>query len=85
MLTPEGVANIQAQLGKVPLFDRELAKTIREVDAEIDLGIFVPIPKDMAGGYTHERHKKNFFILQKAGNLFQITEEKKYAVYIRDM
>lgn len=85
MLTPGSVENIRAQLGQAPLFDMELAKIIEEVDAEIKEGIFVPIPKDMAGGYTHERHKKNFFILQKAGNLFQITGDEKYAVYIRDM
>ncbi|MEL6134936.1 MAG: heparinase, partial [Bacteroidota bacterium] len=84
-LTPEGVAHIRSQLGKASLFDRQLAETIQEVDTEIEKGIFVPIPKDMAGGYTHERHKQNFFILQKAGNLFQITEDEKYAVYIRDM
>lgn len=85
MLTPGSVENIRAQLGQAPLFDMELAKIIEEVNAEIKEGIFVPIPKDMAGGYTHERHKKNFFILQKAGNLFQITGDEKYAVYIRDM
>lgn len=85
MLTPKGVATIRAELGKVPLFDAELKATIEEVNAEIEEGIHVPIPKDMAGGYTHERHKKNFFILQKAGNLFQITGDEKYAIYIRDM
>lgn len=85
MFTPKSVENIRAQLGQAPLFGIQLAKTIKEVDAEIEEGIFVPIPKDMSGGYTHERHKKNFFILQKAGNLFQLTGEEKYAVYIRDM
>ncbi|MEL6697497.1 MAG: heparinase II/III family protein [Bacteroidota bacterium] len=85
MLTPEGVTQIRSQLGKASLFDEQLAQTIQEVEAEIAKGIFVPIPKDMAGGYTHERHKQNFFVLQKAGNLFQITAEEKYAIYIRDM
>lgn len=85
MLTPESVQLIRTQLGRAPLFDQELAETIKQVDAEIAAGIEVPIPKDMSGGYTHERHKKNFFILQKAGNVFQITGDEKYAVYIRDM
>ncbi len=85
ILTKEGVANIKASLGKVPLFDQALAETITEVDAEIVSGIHVPIPKDMAGGYTHQRHKKNWFILQKAGVLYQVTGEEKYGVYIRDM
>ncbi len=83
ILTKEGVKEIRSNLGKVPMFDQVVATTKAEVDAEIEIGIKVPIPKDMAGGYTHERHKKNWFILQKAGNLYQITGEEKYAEYIR--
>ncbi len=83
ILTKKGVEGIRKSRGKVPMFDQVLAQTKAEVDAEIKIGVQVPIPKDMAGGYTHERHKRNFFILQKAGNLYQITGEKKYAEYIR--
>jgi len=85
ILTKEGVANIRASLGKAPLFDQQLEKTIQEVDTEMATGIHVPVPKDMAGGYTHERHKKNWFILQKAGVLFQVTGKEKYAIYVRDV
>ena len=60
VLTKKGVQEIRANLGKVPLFDASLAETKAEVDAEIELGIVIPIPKDYSGGYTHERHKKNF-------------------------
>ena len=55
------------------------------MDAEIELGIDTPVPKDFSGGYTHQRHKRNFFIMQKAGVLFQILQDEKYAVYVRDM
>ncbi|MEM9686095.1 MAG: alginate lyase family protein [Bacteroidota bacterium] len=85
ILTKDGVAEIRAQLGKVPVFDATLTQVKAEVDAEMATGIHVPVPKDMAGGYTHERHKKNFLILQKAGVLFQLLEDEKYAIYIRDM
>ncbi len=85
ILTKAGVAEIQRSKNSAPLFEQVLELTKKEVDAEIEEGIFVPIPKDMAGGYTHERHKRNFFILQKAGNLYQITGDEKYAIYIRDM
>jgi len=84
ILTKEGVAEIRKNLGTVPTFDRVLAKVKKEVDAEIEIGVKVPIPKDMAGGYTHERHKKNWFILQKAGSLYQITGNEKYAKYIKE-
>ncbi|MDN3621146.1 alginate lyase family protein [Polaribacter undariae] len=85
ILTKQGVDNIRKNLGNVPIFDKTLADTKAEVDAEIELGILVPIPKDLSGGYTHERHKKNFIIIQKAGVLFQILNDEKYANYVKDM
>lgn len=85
ILTKKGVQQIRDAAVLPPLFEAVLEKTKKEVDEEIAAGIFVPVPKDMAGGYTHERHKKNFFILQKAGNLFQLTGDEKYAIYIRDV
>ena len=85
ILTKKGVEQIRSNTGKVPLFDRVLEETKKEVDKDIASGIHVPVPKDMAGGYTHERHKLNLFILQKAGNLYQITGDEKYAIFIRDM
>ncbi len=85
ILTAKGVKYIQANLGKTPLFDKSVEIARAQVDAEIKAGIDVPIPKDLAGGYTHERHKANFFTMQKAGVLFQITGDEKYATYIQDM
>lgn len=85
VLTSAGVIEMKSSLGKIPLFDQSLKSVINEVDAEIANGIEVPIPKDLAGGYTHERHKSNFFMMQKAGVLFQITGDDKYAIYVRDM
>jgi hypothetical protein len=85
ILTKDGVAQIRASLGTVPLFDETVARVKAEVDSEIELGIDTPIPQDYSGGYTHERHKRNFFIMQKAGVLYQILEDEKYARYVRDM
>ena len=83
-ITTAEVNEIRSQSATAPLFQQTLQNTINEVDQEIEIGIQVPIPKDMAGGYTHERHKKNFFILQKAGALYQITEDEKYAQYVKE-
>ena len=85
ILTKQGVNNIRKHLGNVPIFDKSLADTKAEIDAEIELGIIVPIPKDLSGGFTHERHKKNFVVLQKAGVLYQILNDEKYATYVKDM
>jgi len=84
ILTAAAVDNIRENLGKVPMFDNYVATVQEEVDAEIKEGVIVPIPKDMAGGYTHERHKRNFFMLQKAGALYQILDDTKYAEYVKE-
>ncbi len=84
-LTKAGVERIRDGLGDVPLFDATVAAVKAEIDAEIKAGIDVPIPRDFSGGYTHERHKRNFFVLQKAGVLYQILDDERYARYIRDM
>lgn len=85
ILTKKGVEEIRSHLGKLPLFDASLEKVKQEVDQEIELGIQVPIPKDYSGGYTHERHKRNFLMLQKAGVLYQILQNDKYGNYVKDM
>ncbi|MEP0175577.1 MAG: heparinase II/III family protein [Paraglaciecola sp.] len=85
IMTKTGMEKVRKNLGNVPLFDASVQSVKEEVDAEIALGIDTPIPKDFSGGYTHQRHKLNFFIAQKAGALYQILEDDKYAKYVRDM
>jgi len=85
ILTNDGLAEIKSGLGNAPKFDNSLAISIKQVDEAITKGIDVPVPKGLAGGYSHEVHKQNFFMVEKAGNLFQITGDEKYAIYIRDM
>ena len=85
ILTFQGVKNIRAQLGTIPIFDNTLKAVQEEIDAEIALGIETPIPKDYSGGYTHVRHKRNMIVLQKAGVLYQILNDEKYAKYAKDM
>ena len=85
ILTQQGVKDIRANLGNIPIFDESLVATQAEIDAEIDTGIDVPIPKDYSGGYTHETHKKNFILMQKAGVLYQILQDEKYAKFVKDM
>ncbi|MGB5418755.1 alginate lyase family protein [Algibacter sp.] len=85
ILTKQGVKDIRANLGNIPIFDKTLAATQIEVDAEIENGFDVPTPKDYSGGYTHETHKKNYVLMQKAGALYQILNDDKYAQFVKDM
>ncbi len=85
ILTKAGVAAIRAELGSVPLFDQSVAAAVELVDAEIALGIDTPVPVHFSGGYTHKRHKQNFIVAEKAGMLYHILGDEKYAQYVRDM
>lgn len=85
ILTKQSVSDIKSKLGTIPLFDKTLQDAKAVVDAQIVKGIVVPVPKDMAGGYTHTQHKINYATMQKAGVLFQLLGDEKYAVYIKDM
>ena len=85
ILTNQGVKDIRANLGSIPIFDETLAVTQKEIDAEIVQGFDVPVPKDYSGGYTHETHKKNYVLMQKAGVLYQILDDEKYANFVKDM
>ena len=67
------------------MFDSSLSAVQAEVVAEMTLGIDTPQPLDYSGGYTHERHKRNYAMAQKAGALYQILGSEKYARYVRDM
>ncbi|GGZ23580.1 hypothetical protein GCM10007049_15700 [Echinicola pacifica] len=68
-----------------PLFEQSVAEAKSFVEEQMALGIQVPVPKDLAGGYTHERHKLNYLSMQQAGKLFIITGEEKYAQYVKDL
>ena len=85
ILTSEGVNDIKLDLGKVPLFDKTVESAKKDVEALMRDGVLVPVPKDLAGGYTHEVHKRNFLELYKAGVLYQILGDKKYAEFTKDV
>lgn len=68
-----------------PLFDKELARVRKQVDAAMREGIDVPVPKGAGGAPAHEQHKRNYATLYGAGLLYRITGNKAYADYARQM
>ena len=85
LLTKEGVANIKAEMAAAPLFLSSYNEVKMTMDFVLNQPIDVPIPKDPGGGYTHERHKKNYLEMMNAGLLYQISGEQKYAIFVRNM
>ncbi len=84
VLTAADIAAIREGLGRYPLFDRSFAEARAVVDSALVRPMDVPVPKD-AGGYTHERHKRNYTEMQLAGVLYAVTKDGRYARFIRDM
>ena len=83
-ITNEEAKEIKDALGKYPLLDNAYNSTKSEIDKVITEKIVVPPPGE-AGGYEHEKHKQNYRDMQKAGLLFTITGNEKYAKFVRDM
>jgi oligo-alginate lyase len=84
VITSDDVQLIQNSLGKYPLFDFSYNQAMEKIEAALRNPIDVPVPVD-AGGYTHERHKKNYTEMYLAGVLYSVTKDKRYADFIKDM
>lgn len=55
------------------------------LDKQLVLEQVVPVPADGGGGYTHERHKKNYQLMYNAGIIYQLSQDEKYAEYVKSM
>jgi len=73
------------QSNKVDGFERTLTQAKTVLDAAMAGPVTIPTPKDPGGGYTHETHKANFALMYDAGQLYQLTGEKKYAEFAGQM
>jgi len=76
---------VKKGIGKLPLFDKSFEVLKSSIDKEIAQKIDVPVPKDPAGGYTHNKHKDNYLNMYGAGLLWQLTGNEKYAVFVKEM
>ncbi len=84
LLNQKDVDQVRESLGKYPLFDSVFNQAKAKIEIALQNPIDVPIPKD-AGGYTHERHKRNYVEMQLAGILYSVTKEERYAKFVREM
>lgn len=70
-----------AQTPQADGFDATLSNAKQSLDAQMNLPISLPVPKDAGGGYTHEKHKESAKLIYNAGQLYKLTDEAKYADY----
>ncbi|GAM71242.1 poly(beta-D-mannuronate) lyase [Vibrio ishigakensis] len=84
LLSQEEIEQLRKEVGRPTLMGKSIAKHIAEVDAYMALGLDVPGHGE-AGGYEHNRHKQNYTYMNIAGRLFLITQEEKYATFVKDL
>lgn len=85
MLTKANVAAVRKGVTTYPLLRQSYQTVKKAADKALAEPIVVPIPKDGGGGYTHEQHKKNYSNMLSAGTAYQISGEKKYADYVKNV
>nr|WP_294905951.1 heparinase II/III family protein [uncultured Lacibacter sp.] len=83
--TKAEAAQLKADVAKYPLLKQSYAEIKAEVDAWVGKDVDVPLPKDPAGGYTHDKHKANYTLMFHAGILYNLTGDAKYAKLVKDM
>ncbi len=85
VITQNDVIKMRSALDSKGHFSERYYSLKSQVDQEIVFPSVVPVPKDGGGGYTHERHKKNYQLMYRAGIIYQLSQEQKYADYVRNM
>ena len=83
-VSADEIAAIRAARGQYSLLDATIEADVAMMEAAFAAPIETPPPGE-AGGYAHERHKQNYREMKAAGLLYQITGERRYAEFVRDM
>lgn len=85
MLTKQNMDAVRAGLEKYPVLQNSYKDVLKVADQALASPIQVPIPKDGGGGLTHEQHKVNYQSILACGIAFQLSQDKKYADYVRNI
>lgn len=85
VITEDDVDAMRTEVQQAGRFKTAYHALKMQVDQQMALPITVPVPKDGGGGYTHERHKKNYQLMYNAGLVYQISQDAKYAQFVQNM
>lgn len=85
VITKDDVADMRNAITEPGRFATEFDALKKQIDEQMSLPMTVPVPKDGGGGYTHERHKKNYQLMYNAGIVYQLSQDEKYAEFVGKM
>lgn len=83
--TKAEIPAIKSGIGRYPVFTHSYNDIKKDVDQWVGKDVDVPVPKDPAGGYTHDKHKLNYTLMFNSGVLYNLTGENKYATLVKNM
>ncbi|MGC4232294.1 MAG: alginate lyase family protein [Niabella sp.] len=85
LITKEKIAALREGIAQYPLLNASYREVVQQADAALAEPVNVPVPKDGGGGVTHEQHKKNYTSIYNCGIAYQVSGDKKYVDYVRDI
>ncbi|WP_044198482.1 alginate lyase family protein [Dyadobacter tibetensis] len=85
LTTSQDVKAVRESLGKYPLLNKSYAELEQLAAEALKRPMDVPVPKDPAGGYTHEQHKRNYQAMHAAGIIYAIGKDQRYADFVKNM
>jgi hypothetical protein len=83
--TKAEAAELKKGIAKYPLLTQSYNEIKNQVDEWLNKDVDVPVPKDPAGGYTHEKHKANYTLMFNSGILYNITGDNRYAMFVKNI
>ena len=84
MLTKENVQAVREGVKKYPLLRSSFDEVLNNANNALTIPINVPTPADGGGGITHEQHKNNYKNVLNCGIAYQITNDNRYAEYVKN-
>jgi hypothetical protein len=84
LLTKEKMGIIRQEYNKYPLFKQTVEKQISIADNAMKNALEIPKPAGKGGSYSHTMHSNNAINFQACATAYQLTGNKKYAVFVRD-
>lgn len=85
VITAKDVIQMRAEIARDGRFRTEFETKKSQLDAKLGMPKQVPVPRDAGGGFTHEVHKNNAQTMYDAAVMYQLTGDKKYVDYVRDL
>ena len=76
--------NIKRSINQYELIEKTYNKYKTIIEDALTRSIEAPPPGE-SGSYAHAKHKQNYREMRKAGILFNITDDEKYAQFVKDM